>query len=157
MIVTDTGPLNYLLLSGYVHLLPELYQVVLLPTAVLNELQHPKAPQGVRDWVRSIPHWAIVSVPEDNSRFRELGLGEREAIALALEKRVEFLLMDETEGRKIAVQNGIHVKGTLGVLEEASGKGIIDFADAISHLRATGIFLAESLINEVLSRHRSSI
>ncbi|MEI6394753.1 MAG: hypothetical protein WCT12_27070, partial [Verrucomicrobiota bacterium] len=50
----------------------------------------------------------------------ELGPGEREAIALALETNANFLLIDETDGRRTAVQNGVPVKGTLGMLEEAA-------------------------------------
>jgi hypothetical protein len=46
----------------------------------------------------------------------ELHRGEAEAIALALEIKADWLLMDEREGRAVARQLGLQVTGVLGVL-----------------------------------------
>ena len=59
----------------------------------------------------------------------ELGPGEREAIALALETNANFLLIDEIDGRRTAVQNGVPVKGTLGMLEEAANRNLVDLPE----------------------------
>jgi predicted nucleic acid-binding protein len=154
IVVADTGPINYLILSGYIALLPELYGALLIPSAVHRELLDSRAPLKVREWSITLPAWAIVRKPDDSSRFADLGLGEREAIALALETHADFVLIDETIGRKIAVKNNLAVKGTLGVLEEAANRGLLSLPEALQRLRMTGIFLSDELVAGVLKRHR---
>ena len=154
IIVADTGPVNYLILTGHVDLLPQLYGSLILPTAVHRELLHPKAPPTVRQWASALPAWAEVRAPKDASRFPELGPGEREAISLALEAKANLLLIDETLGRGVAVAQGVPVKGILGVLEEAAERRLIDLPQAIQKLKTTSIFLSEEVLNGVLQRHR---
>ena len=45
IIVSDTSPLNYLILTDYQDVLPTLFGQVIIPQAVLNELQHAKTPE----------------------------------------------------------------------------------------------------------------
>src|SRR5580658_9171366 len=116
IVVADTGPVNYLILSGHVALVHELYGAMLIPTAVHRELLHPGAPLKVRSWANALPAWAEVRQAAEPWRFADLGPGEREAISLALETKANFVLMDETLGRKVAVKNNVPVKGTLGIL-----------------------------------------
>ncbi len=44
IIVSDTSPLNYLVLIGCVDVLERLFGRVIIPEAVLNELRHEKTP-----------------------------------------------------------------------------------------------------------------
>jgi predicted nucleic acid-binding protein len=44
VVIADTSPLNYLILVGHADVLPELYGEVVIPPAVLRELQHFNAP-----------------------------------------------------------------------------------------------------------------
>jgi predicted nucleic acid-binding protein len=48
LVVADTGPLNYLVLIGAIDLLPKLFETVLVPQAVCDELCHRVAPAAVR-------------------------------------------------------------------------------------------------------------
>lgn len=155
IVVADTGPLNYLLLCGQVQLLPELFGSLLMPPAVHREIMNPQAPAAVRTWAGNLPAWVKVQSPQNASRFADLGPGEREAISLAMEVRADFVLMDETHGRQVAVANGVAVKGTLGVLEEAAGRGLIELRAATIALKSTGIFLAEEIIEAAIERDRS--
>ena len=91
-----------------------------------------------------LPRWADIRTPANASRFEDLGPGEREAIALALEVNAGFVLMDENLGRRTAVQVGVAVKGTVGVLEDGAARNLVDLPEAIRRLRATSIFLAAS-------------
>jgi len=50
--------------------------------------------------------------------------GEREAIALARQKRA-MLIIDESDGREVARRLGVPCTGTLGVLVEAKLRGLI--------------------------------
>jgi predicted nucleic acid-binding protein len=153
IIVADTGPANYLVLSGHIDLAHTLYGRLLIPPAVHQELLDERAPTTVRQWAAMLPAWAEVRSPKDASRFSELGPGEREAISLALETKADLLLIDETQGRKTAVENGVPVKGTLGLLEEADVRRLLDFPQALAKLQATTIFLAEEIVQDALKRY----
>jgi len=154
IIVADTGPVNYLVLSGQIDLARDLYGTLLIPPAVHRELLDARAPAAVQQWATTPPAWAEVRPPKDASRFTELGPGEREAISLALETKADFLLIDETKGRATAVQHGVAVKGTLGLLEEADVRRLADLPQALAKLRATGIFLSEEIAQGALKRCR---
>ena len=140
-------------MSGQVDLACARYETLLIPPAVHRELLHPRSPATVRQWAATLPAWADVRSPRDASRCTELGPGEREAIALALETNADFLLIDETDGRRTAVQNGVPVKGTLGMLEEAAKRNLVDPTEAVGKLKATGVFLSEDIVQGVLKRH----
>jgi len=43
-VIADTTPLNYLVLIGEIEILSRLYQTVIIPEEVLNELQNPATP-----------------------------------------------------------------------------------------------------------------
>jgi predicted nucleic acid-binding protein len=154
IVVADTGPVNYLILSGHVDLVHELYGALLIPTAVHGELLDARAPLKVREWANALPVWAEARKAADPSRFADLGPGEREAISLALEVKAGFVLIDETLGRKVAVKNNVAVKGTLGILEEAANRGLVNLSEAVQKLRTTGIFLSDEIVEGVLKRHR---
>ena len=48
IVVSNTTPLNYLILTESVHVLPALFGRVYVPSAVLGELSHAKSPGPVR-------------------------------------------------------------------------------------------------------------
>lgn len=55
----------------------------------------------------------------------QIGYGESEVIALALERKITRVLMDDKQARKIAESLGLKVMGTLGVLILAKEKQLI--------------------------------
>ena len=60
LVVADTTPINYLVLADSVEVLPRLFRTVVCPTAVLEELQHSRAPAAVRAWATNSPVWLTV-------------------------------------------------------------------------------------------------
>ena len=71
-IVSNTSPLNYLVLIELQQLLPALFSRVLVPEAVLRELRSPAAPAQIGAWLDTTPDWLdrrvaadIVSSPTD--------------------------------------------------------------------------------------------
>ncbi|HEX9960241.1 MAG TPA: hypothetical protein VGB00_04885 [Pyrinomonadaceae bacterium] len=42
--------------------------------------------------------------------------------------KADVLLLDERSGREVALKRNLPVVGTLGILERAAEKGLIDFA-----------------------------
>jgi predicted nucleic acid-binding protein len=138
-IVSNTTPLNYLVLIEAVQLLPRLYQRILIPPAVREELTRPRAPEAVRLWVAQSPPWLEVVTPAllSDPALSNLDDGETQAIALALEYQAELLLLDERDATIAARQLGLTVTGTLGVLDRAAALGWVDLPTMFARLAQT--------------------
>ena len=138
-IVSDTTPLNYLVLIEAAQLLPRLYQRVLIPPAVRDELTPPRAPETVRFWMAHPPSWLEVVTPAlpPDLALSHLDDGEIQAIALALEYQAELLLLDERDATIAARQLGLTVTGTLGVLDRAAALGWVDLPTMFTRLGQT--------------------
>jgi predicted nucleic acid-binding protein len=88
----------------------------------------------------------------DPETLAHLGAGEREAILLAQEVRAEVLLMDEQDGRQAARSRGLTVTGTLGVLERAAERGLLDLPNTLARLVTTSFRVRDELIQGMLAR-----
>jgi predicted nucleic acid-binding protein len=151
-IVSDTSPLNYLILIRAQDLLCRLFSTVLVPAVVAEELSHPKAPQQVRAWIANPPAWLGVRSPKRTVYAFKLDRGEAHAILLAEELGVLSLLIDERKGFSVAESLGLEPIGLLGVLEHCAARGWIDFDEHLARLRATSFRVQESLIQRIKSR-----
>jgi hypothetical protein len=60
LVVSDTAPLDYLVLTGDIALLPKLFDRVLVPQAVCDELASPEGPAAVHAWIARAPAWIEV-------------------------------------------------------------------------------------------------
>ncbi len=158
IVVADTSPLNYLIRLGHPDVLREIYGRVLVPRAVLMEMQHPEAPPEVRAWASAHPVWleAVQVRQLDASLAAELGDGEREAISLALEVHADVLLIDERTGRREAERRHIQVAGTLAVLLQASLRGYFDLPEAMKQLRQFGFRASPPIEALMLARYEQA-
>jgi predicted nucleic acid-binding protein len=154
VVVSDTSPLHYLIQCDAVHLLPALFQQVLLPPAVFQELQHSRTPPAVRAWAQSLPPWARVQAPAQLDASLDVDEGEREAISLAREVQAAAVLMDDRKGRAEAVRIGLRVTGTIGLLEAAAARGLVDLGRVLQLLQQTNARLDPELIQAALRRSR---
>lgn len=155
MVVSDTSPLHYLIECAAVEILPALFRAVLIPPTVHREMQQPKTPPRVRAWVMSLPAWIKVQAPTVLDVSLKVDEGEREAICLAQEVKAVAILIDDRRGRAEAVRCGFGVAGTIGLLELAAKRGLVDFPKVIQRLRQTNARLDEELIQAALSRNPS--
>ena len=83
-----------------------------------------------------------------------LGMGESEAIALAVEHGCTVIL-DDRIARLKAKSMGLAVKGTIGLLRLAYDKDIIDrdkLIRALRELKEHGFRVSNSIINEILEK-----
>jgi predicted nucleic acid-binding protein len=104
IVIADTGPINYLILIGEIEVLPALYNRVLVPTSVSEELKRPRAPNPVRVWISQPPAWLEVRSPGSSpgAELAHLDVGERDAILLAEELGADRIIIDEIRGRREA-------------------------------------------------------
>lgn len=140
LVISDTGPINYLVLIGHIDILPILFEKILLPFAVQAELKSRSAPIEVKTWMASPPVWLEVhAVPAhsfDDGSLGRLDEGEREAILLAAALETDtLLLIDEREGKKAALRKGLNITGTIAVLDLAAKRGLLDLAETFDRLR----------------------
>lgn len=152
--VTDTTPLNYLVLIHAVEMLPKLLERVLIPPSVKAELSDSQAPAAVRAWVAQPPAWVQVVAVRNASdpSLVHLDPGERDAIVLAEEQNAALLLMDERDGATTARSRGLQVVGTLGILDSAAARGWIDLAAMFDRLRETSFRSPSGLMASLLDQ-----
>src|SRR6266446_5544137 len=154
IVIADATPLRYLILLEAIDTLPTLYERVLIPQIVANELQRPRTPLPVRQWMAAAPAWLDIRVPHltpERSLFR-LGAGERDAIVLAQELRADLLLMDDWDGREAAEQRAFTVLGTLGVLDAAAARSLLSLPDALTRFQATNFRMTPDMVHILLER-----
>jgi len=126
-VICNTTPLQYLHQMGCLQLLPQLYQQLIVPEAVVDELRQGElqgmdVPSlGALEWV------SVQTVSFVDLRRVPAGLdaGEREVLALALGKADPLLILDDAAARNQARVLGIPFTGTVGVLMKAKRTGLI--------------------------------
>jgi predicted nucleic acid-binding protein len=154
IVIADSGPLRYLVLIEEASLLNVLYGGIVIPPGVVSELTQPDTPQSVRIWMEQLPEWIAVRSPGLPLPIfpSSLGLGEREAIALAEELNADALLVDDEAARIEASRRNIPIQGTLGILDLAAEHGFSDLFDAIRRLQSTNFRASRKLIQFFLDR-----
>jgi len=127
MIVADAGPIIIFTRIGRLSLLHNVVDSLTVPPAVYSEItvggMYGAEEIERAEWIQRLP----VADPKSVQALLSMTLhqGEREAIALAKERAAQ-LLIDEIRGRRIAIQLGIEVIGTLRILAEAKRLNYID-------------------------------
>lgn len=104
IVIADRGPINYLILIDAIAGLPALYNRVLIPQSVFDELGRERASEAVRTWISSPPPWLVILVPTGcpDAELTRLHAGERDAILLAEELEADQIVIDEIRGRQVA-------------------------------------------------------
>jgi predicted nucleic acid-binding protein len=145
LVIADTSALIVLTNSGHLPLLHALFPRIIVTSEVEAEFGQP------------LPAWISVETVAHKGEkpflIAQLGKGEASSMFLALENAPCLLLIDEKKGRKVAMDLGLQIIGTLRVLILAKESGlIISLRQAIDDLMATGFRLSPVLIAEVLDK-----
>ena len=127
IIVSDTSVITNLINVESLFLLKELYQNVIIPQAVYQELSASEGDilnQLDQDWINVCSVESQTEVVKFQKSAR-LDRGESEAILLAQQLNADLLLIDERRGRAEAQRLGIRITGLLGILVDAKTNGLI--------------------------------
>lgn len=154
--VSNTSPLSNLALVGHLHLLAQQFEEICIPDAVVTELQAVKGWQGI-DAIDSALEagWICPKSVRDRNLVRslvlDLDLGEAEAIALALQEGYSRVLIDESDGRRIARQVGLEPVGVLGVLLRAKKDGTLPSVTTVMTAlqEVAGFYIRSDLFREI--------
>jgi len=156
--VSNTSPISSLASIGRLSLLRTQFSEVWLPPTVLKELSAHPSSEALAEIQTAISAKWMQSSALQNSRLfdvlcQHLHAGEAEAITLAVQMNADIVLIDEREGRQLAVRAGLQVTGTLGVLLRVKLHGEIrDLGKEIQALRTkANFFVAQNLEAQILA------
>lgn len=153
IVVSDTSPIRALDYLGLLPILHELFDQVLIPPAVRDELTLPLPKFAAVELSRY--DFVEVRNPQDQDRLtqllRTLDRGEAEALTLALERHSPLILIDELKGRRVAAELGIVPLGAIGVLLRAKSRGLItEIRPHIEKLDELRFFMSAALKTNAL-------
>lgn len=171
-VVADAGPLIALAKVGGLPALFSLFSEILIPPAVLAEAITVGLERRDSDAVllaerRRAGQLSVVApsgpLPEPPPL---LGLGERQAIQLALQRDAEWLLVDDATARRYAAEAsaltaaGTQIKGSLGIIVSAHLAGHLALPEALrlveSMERRPDIWVSRELCRRVAALLQSS-
>lgn len=156
VVVSDTTAITHLAKINALIILRQLYNEILIPKEVYNELrQNKKTMPGALQvlnskWIKVVPirNHAIAAKLK-----RRLDLGESEAITLAIDTNADVLIIDEIAGRMVAKKLVNKIIGTVGVLLEAKKLGFISTVKPyLTQLRHTGFRISNELYELALNQ-----
>ena len=144
--VSNSSPLIALAQIGELELLLKLFPLLLVPPAVVRETAPSVTLPG---WIKT----PAVRGRADAPALRgSLGEGETEAIALALEVRARWIVLDDRAARQSAHALRLPVIGTLGILLAAKRRGWLPAVrPALAGLIRHGFHIAPELHQHVLA------
>jgi len=150
--VVNSTPLIALSITGRLSLLKALFDEVIIPVSVYQEVVlHGQGRPGAEE-VRNAG-WILVKEPKEkwsiSPALLGLGQGEMDVILLAQEVEADWVLIDEKLGRKVAETVGLRVKGTLGVLLNAYQTHLLSREEAeeiIETLSASSVRVSPRLV-----------
>jgi len=141
-IVCDASCLILLNKIGRLDLLQKVFGRILITPEVHSEFNQP------------LPKW--IDIQSSTSSLQKgllniLDKGEASVISLASELDDSLLVIDESKGRKIAIQMDLAITGTLGILIIAKRKGIISkVKPVLIEIQKTNFRISQELIDSVL-------
>ena len=166
-VVSNAGPLIALGKLGQLGLLLKLYDEVVVPREVYNEvvvsglrLGAPEA-QAV-DYLVQQGHIQVIDVSVPSSLPAWAGaidVGEAQVILLGQQLNADWVLIDNLHARRAARQVGLPLKGTVGLLLDAFRRGYLslpEFELLIQNIKAQpSLWIAESLCDRALAQART--
>ncbi|WP_427161850.1 DUF3368 domain-containing protein [Aliinostoc sp. HNIBRCY26] len=132
-IVFNSSPLIFLSRLDFLDLFLETEAQFLLPKSVQEEIsaKQDKSSSDISALISEnkllVQEVQLVSLAH---RLNErLGIGESEAITLAVELQSDYIILDDFAARREAIRLGLNVKGTLAVIRKLQIEGKISISD----------------------------
>ncbi|MCH8127734.1 DUF3368 domain-containing protein [candidate division KSB1 bacterium] len=127
---------------GHLEILLKSVEIILIPEAVQKEIGN----KIKKISVKTVKNIAVVS-----SLCTQIGDGESEAIALALEISNIHILLDDKKARRIAKELSLKVIGTIGLILRAKDRGIIsEIKPILDNFQEVGFRISGTLYSEAM-------
>ena len=126
---------------------------VAVPQAVRNEVAAGEGGAAIVAHIESSSGFYIaadVPLPDEIIAW-DLGAGESQVLAHSLQQAGSTAILDDKAARDCAKSLNLHLLGTLGIVMSAKRRGWIErVKPVVAQLRATGMFLSDVLVRDVL-------
>jgi len=154
-LVVNASPLILLARIDRLDLLTSLTKLLVVPEAVIREIQAGSDRDGTADKIKDLA--SILQVDDrpvpDQIRSWDLGAGESQVLAHGLERRGSEVVLDDLAARRCARSLGLTMIGTLGIVVLCRHRGIISAArPVIETLREAGLRLKPALMDQALAK-----
>lgn len=151
--VANSGPIISFARAEYLHLLQKVIVELWIPEAVYRDIVLKGRGKPGSEEIQQAA-WIRRKEIENTAKLTflapELGLGEREAMVLAEEKK-GILIIDDKKARQIAERRGIESKGSLWIIKEAKDRELIEKAGPVlDRLREAGLWIKDELYHQFL-------
>ena len=156
-IVCNTSPLILLAKIHRLDTLIHLYSELMIPKAVADEIGI--KPGKENDQVQALIEKGMLQFRQVSEKIIaklpiDLGRGEREAIALAIDSGADLVILDDQQGRLFSRDKGLTVTGTVGVLIEAKERGLIpSLRPEMDRLIEAGMWISEVFYHRILKEY----
>ena len=154
-LVVNASPLILLSRINRLDLLASLAKLVVVPEAVIREIQAGSHLDETADRIKNLS--SILQVADrpvpDRIRLWNLGAGESQVLAHGLERPGAEVVLDDLAARRCARSLGLPMVGSLGVVILCRHRGIIGAArPVLETLREAGLRLKPALMEEALAK-----
>jgi hypothetical protein len=150
-VISNATPIISLCSVHHEHILKELFNHIVIPEAVENELrvlERPGSDFSDNSWVEVE---AVKNEDLVHLLMKDLDRGESETIALAKQKKADIVIIDEIAGYQIAKHFDLPVVRTLSVMKTAKERGIIKkIAPLLSEMVQKGRWYSIDVIEKFL-------
>lgn len=154
--VSDSTPLIHLAKIGKLNYLEKLFDNILIPKEVYEEIIIKGKKQNKSEVPmieKAISNFIIVKDCNSTINQPNLDLGELKAISLCKEQKIRNLLIDENEGYDIALILGLKPLRTSAIILRLLNKKIInlkEFQESLINLSKSGYYLSAEIYNKLL-------
>jgi predicted nucleic acid-binding protein len=156
IVVADSSPLIILAKIGCFDLLNQMYSRLYISAEVHHEVVVsgaglPGASEVAKsEWIEVKPLQNQAGLVAAQKRFA-LGLGEISTILLGKEIFADAVLLDDYNGRKLAKDEGLQVRGSVGLLEAFYRRGhLSDLRAAFQRLLTHNVYVDKRLLDRCL-------
>jgi predicted nucleic acid-binding protein len=146
-VVSNASPLIYAAKISFLEALQKLYEKILIPPAVYNEVVEKGTKKKAADALIieeavTKGHLQVVELNQKAkteievlTKLHDISVGEAQAIALAKQVKAKLLIIDERSGTMAARVWGIKPIGLLGIIIEAMYQNVITFEELKTYFK----------------------
>lgn len=150
IVIADSGPIFSLTLIDKLNLLDELFDDVMIPNAVWEEITK-ISNHSYYNKIYTYFYNKVQKIAPGNNITFNIGYGESESLILYDEINADFLLIDDKKARHVAEIKGINCIGTIGLLMKAKKMNkIIELKPYFQYFIQNKRYYSVDLLNKVL-------
>ncbi len=153
-VIINSSPLIVTVNSGLSFIWENLFEEILIPNAVFDELTQVSHSDTVSKWIQDFKKIKRVTVnPSSEILEWNLGKGETAVLSYCYQNKEYTAIVDDLSAKKCAISFNLSVLSTGSLLIVSKELGLIkSVKEALHKLKSNGMWISESVI-ELLSKN----